>query len=220
MSLELLRKKDVQTELTRLGNIPKMEQSLKKIIHGVEGLTGIDVYSLEWDHVCLRLDSVAQVDILLNRLLGTGSTILSSAMIAGRTIYIIDLGFEISVLGKKISLLELPYPKTGHAYPPSFDHVEVILPINEIRAQLRSSRNFTDYILELDEQGIFTKHQVDIGVDNFGLTGTVHNPEVDPNSTQLPNPSIEIGLKNMEGSLKNYTTIRFHQSSIEDVVKG
>ena len=87
---------------------------------------GIDVTSLELDHLCYRVESTKRFDELRKDLDAT-STLLGESIIGGRPIATYRLRDPFLFEGRKIDVVELPAPKPGSPYPEGFEHAEFVV---------------------------------------------------------------------------------------------
>lgn len=107
----------------------------------------IDVGSYELDHICYRVESPHRYEALKDSLLLEGK-LLTETLINGRPICTFQLHQPISYKERKISLIELPYPKPGSPYPEGYEHVEFVI--------AGSLEDFMQRypLLEFDQKGI------------------------------------------------------------------
>ncbi|NCN26868.1 VOC family protein [bacterium] len=88
---------------------------------------GLDVYTLEIDHFCLRVSSDEEYKIYTQQL-STRGTLLSEALINGRPISTFKLHKAIKTLDKEIFCIEVPFPKENSPYPLGLEHIECVTP--------------------------------------------------------------------------------------------
>jgi predicted metalloenzyme YecM len=81
---------------------------------------------LKIDHICVRLKLSSDVDKLKSEIVETGQ-VISSVNVNGREITLIQLQAPLFIGEWKTFGVELPYPKSGHAYEDGWEHVEFVL---------------------------------------------------------------------------------------------
>lgn len=94
--------------------------------------TEFDFTDMPLDHVCYRVDTVERYKELKERALKVGK-ILGESTIAGRTISIIKLNEPFVHMGRKLSVLELPQPKSPPDYSEGFEHVEFVTDFDQMK---------------------------------------------------------------------------------------
>lgn len=180
-----------------LNSLPKFEKKLEDFLAELKTV-GLDLFDLEIDHIALRYKDPQSVDKIRDEILAI-SEWHDVTNVNGRPIYIIKLLEPLTVLGKQVWCIELPYPKSNHSYSDGWEHIEVVLGgkatnIAELESDLSSK--FPEFI----------KENLD------GINYDADEPSVD-DSNQLPNPSI---------SIEKYKglAVKIHAKSIEEVIKG
>lgn len=153
--------------------------------------------TLDADHLGLRLADPGAVRALHDELLNLGHESISDAIVNGRMIHIIRLKEPLAIGPWSIPCIELPYPKTGHAYEDGWEHIELVLP-----TEADSLDGF---------RHVFAAAFPSLDIAVLAKAGLYE--ETDPHSEedQLPNPSLV--LEKRKG-----LTVKFHPRSIEEVV--
>ena len=148
---------------------------LKELFSRIDDIE-LDVAPYFLDHICYRVESVADYKSKKDQLSHHGELLIES-MVNGRLISTFKLHTPIEFNNRKIELLELPAPKSGHAYKAGLEHAEFVTkdPLQKI------VNKYPQYAFEV-----------------FGIHKKIN---------------ADITLK-----LGNYC-IRFHNQSLEDVIK-
>ncbi|WP_127716955.1 VOC family protein [Halobacteriovorax sp. HLS] len=102
-----------------------MESFLHKLEDNLES-EGIDLCSLEIDHLCYRVDSEERYDELKSDL-ALENKLLHEAMISNRPIATFKMKEAFIYKNITIPLLELPSPKPGSDYTEGFEHAEAVI---------------------------------------------------------------------------------------------
>lgn len=162
-------------------------------------LTTISIYQpctqLSIDHICIRLNSVAEVDALRDELQEVG-TVISRATINGRDIYIFQLHTPLRVADWSISALELPYPKEGALYTEGWEHVEFVLP-HAPNTLAGIKETFFATFPHLTEEHLTSHYSFKVDEPSAAVE-------------QLPNPTVAFKMDGIG--------IKFHAKSIQEVV--
>jgi len=160
---------------------------------------GIDekVKMLEADHIAIRLNSGEEVEKIKEEILAEG-TLISSAVINGRVIYIIELNDPLRFGSWKVPCIELPHPKPNQSYAGGWEHVEFVLPSAGDSLEVFRSE-FQKYLPELDIESLRAR----------GIYSEM--VPVAEKVRELPNPCLTLEKR------KN-VTIKFHPYSIKEVV--
>jgi len=87
---------------------------------------GLDLDGLEIDHLCLRVETVAQYLDYKFQFDGLGQ-LLSEAIVNGRPIATYKLYEPVRALGQSIHCVEIPSPKVGAPYPLGLEHLECVV---------------------------------------------------------------------------------------------
>jgi predicted metalloenzyme YecM len=104
-----------------IGDYDKFLEDIFFMINDID----LDVEKYELDHVCYRVESNTQYKEKKDELINFGELLIES-IVNGRSISTFKL-FEPIVFGtRKIYLLELPAPKSGHSYKAGLEHVEFV----------------------------------------------------------------------------------------------
>lgn len=97
---------------------------LQEIFSRIEDIElNVDRYFM--DHICYRVDSDENYRLKREELRHHGELLIES-MVNGRLISTFKLNDPIVFKERKIELLELPAPKSGHSYRPGLEHVEFV----------------------------------------------------------------------------------------------
>lgn len=93
----------------------------------------LDVDNYELDHICYRVESVAEYKIKKLELANFGELLVES-LVGGRLISTFKLNDPIIFRNRKIYLIELPSPKSSHSYKTGLEHAEFVtkLPLQKI----------------------------------------------------------------------------------------
>jgi predicted metalloenzyme YecM len=150
---------------------------------------------LELDHICVRLDTVDSVQRLQRELLSIGRNI-STAIVNGRPIYIIELYEPLQVAGWMVKCVELPHPHPDKLFQNGWEHVEFVLPC---------ATNTPKALQEAFEE-LFPRLHSSVMQEKYERTDS--QPGVD--GDQKPNPTISLKI--------NGVGIKFHPLSIQEVV--
>ena len=81
----------------------------------------------EMDHICYRVESVAEYSTLVNALVPLFGTRLVESMINGRPISTVQLHVPILHMGYRVACLEIPCPKQGVPYCSGLEHAEFVI---------------------------------------------------------------------------------------------
>ncbi len=146
-------------------------------------------------HACVRIKNPDNVTALKESVSQVG-VIISSAVVNGREILIIQLDNPLSVSGWYVSGIELPYPKKNHSYEDGLEHVEFVLPDTE---------NTMDAVREK-----VTTIIKNISLEELKQNYSYSEDEPQAEGDQKPNPTISIKVDGVG--------IKFHALSIQDVV--
>lgn len=85
----------------------------------------LDVHNFELDHICYRVESQNEYKIKKAAMADFGD-LLAESMVGGRLISTFKLFDPIVFRNRKIYLIELPAPKSGHSYKNGLEHVEFV----------------------------------------------------------------------------------------------
>lgn len=85
----------------------------------------LDVEKYELDHICYRVETLAEYKIKKAELTEV-STLLIESMVNGRLISTFKLYEPIVYKKRSIYLIELPAPKAMHSYPSGLEHAEFV----------------------------------------------------------------------------------------------
>lgn len=86
---------------------------------------GLDLEKYPLDHLCYRVSTLEEYKIKKAELLNFGELLIES-MVNHRLISTFKLHAPIVFKNRKIDLLELPAPKSGHSYKSGLEHVEFV----------------------------------------------------------------------------------------------
>lgn len=98
----------------------------RDIINFLEEL-GLTHLGLECDHTALRVNAASTADALSTEFCEQGS-IISSNVINGRPILIIELNTPLQLADFDIDCIELPYPGSKQYPVEGWEHIELVLP--------------------------------------------------------------------------------------------
>lgn len=171
--------------------LQSFEEKLLKILTDLRILDTCK--QMQIDHVCTRLSTYEDVDLLRQDLQNFGEEI-SVAEVNGREIVMLQLYESLQIAHWQVEALELPYPKKNHTFADGWEHVEFVVPnvgnsIEVLRAEV-------------------LKILPDIDLD------TLNYKEDTPHviGEQLANPTVAIKV--------NGLGVKFHANSIQDVVRS
>lgn len=97
---------------------------LEKLFYMLEDI-GLDVEKYPLDHLCYRVETMNEYREKKMALEAFG-TLLIESMVNGRLISTFKLTEPIVFKNRKIDLIELPSPKSGHKYKSGLEHVEFV----------------------------------------------------------------------------------------------
>lgn len=170
----------------------------QKITH-LAGHISINLSDYEIDHIAVRVNTEEAAKYWMTLLLKCGK-ILSDNRVNGRPIYLIELSQPLIFLGKKIHIIELPFPKDKQYVYESWEHVEIVMPF-------LFGESVPSWV-----QRITTVY---LGTVVERLQIKVSEPKVD--GEQLSNPSIAISFIDKSD---NHTCIKIHPYHIKEIIKG
>mgnify|MGYP006139750369 FL=1 len=150
---------------------------------------------LKIDHICVRLKHNSDVDRLKAQIAQSGQ-LISTANVNGREISIIQLHSPIMVGAWKVSGVEIPYPKPGHAYEDGWEHVEFVL---------NGAENTMDGVREA-----FTESFPNLPIDKLRADYGYSEDALLADSDQMPNPTMGVRV--------NGVGLKFHAHPIQVVV--
>lgn len=144
----------------------QMCKKLDDFMHKIQGLSEIlhiELSDFQADHIALRINDAELAQLAHQEWLKQGKEI-SSAVINGRPIIVIEFSQPLKALGWSIECLELPYPAPGKRYPEeSWEHVEFVVPSTAETAQeylddlKQRFTNFAKHLDQLADKGIKIK---------------------------------------------------------------
>lgn len=126
--------------------LDKMSSALKAV--------NLDLTNFELDHLCYRTETMEQYRSLKAQLC-LNNELMHEAIIGGRAICSFKLAKPLEYDKWRISLLELPAPKSGSFYPLGFEHAEFVVPHMQNFIQQRSD-------LAWDSSGLKKDHNPEI----------------------------------------------------------
>jgi len=168
----------------------EVEQFLGEL--GIEHL----VKNLESDHMGVRCENPDTVAQLSSEIQSEG-TLLSSSIVNGREIQILELASPLTLGTRSVHCVELPYPKQNHAYTDGWEHIEFVIP--------SSARTLSEFRSEF----IQTFPRIDM--PHLAALGIYSESLPQAGDDQRPNPTIELTKS------KNLT-VKFHPASIKEIV--
>lgn len=162
---------------------------------------GIDVSTLQADHIALRINDETLAKTLHNEWLSYGNEI-SSALINGRPIIVIQFHQPLQTERWSIECLELPYPAKGKLYPAEgWEHIEFVIPSQQITAE--------GYLAELKQR----YPQLDDAweqLDRRGISYKLSSPKGE--GERLANPTVAFK--------RDGVCIKLHPHSLKRVVES
>jgi predicted metalloenzyme YecM len=160
-------------------------------------MLGISLDDEYVDHICIRLPTKEEVDILLKDIKLSGGEIEAQPMIGGRKIFTVSLPYEIDFLGSPLRFIEIPYPKKGSKYEIGWEHCEFV-----IESEAETPEQMLEVFLE-------TFPEIDLDDLPDGVTWSMGFPKI--SKSLIPNPFVEITFEGV--------TIKFHPKSIEEIIE-
>jgi predicted metalloenzyme YecM len=187
----------VMTTFLSWGDIRKQEESFGVRVHGALTTLGIleQCKDLSICHACVRIKNPDNVTELKENVSEVGK-IISSAIVNGREILIIQLDIPLTVGGWSVYGIELPYPKQNHSYEDGLEHVEFVL--SGIENTMDAVREKVLAIMK------------DVPLEALKQKYSYSEDEPQAEGDQKPNPTISIKVDGIG--------IKFHALSIQDVV--
>lgn len=105
--------------------LPDPSIFLEKLFAALED-DGITTSSLELDHLCYRVETLARYAEWKDRLSKNGS-LLGEHLIGGRSIATFKLNTPFIFQEHTIDVIELPAPKDGSPYTEGYEHAEFVV---------------------------------------------------------------------------------------------
>lgn len=162
---------------------------------------GLNIKELVPDHIALRInDQILAKKAHLEW--GSYGKEISSAVINGRPIIVIEFSDKPLLLGNKVECLELPYPAPGKQYPnEGWEHVEFVVPSDKSDAE-SFLEDLKGTFPVLAERWDSFKHK--------GIKTKLSSPKGE--GERLPNPTVAFK--------KNGLCIKLHPWSLKQVVES
>lgn len=114
----------IENELSLESIIGNPAVFLGELFQRIEDIE-LDVDKYPLDHICYRVETVKDYQTKREQLKAHGELLIES-MVNGRLISTFKLHHPIEFKNRKIDLLELPAPKSGHAYKAGLEHAEFV----------------------------------------------------------------------------------------------
>lgn len=146
-------------------------------------------------HACVRIKNPDNVTEVKENVSHVGK-IISSAIVNGREILIIQLDVPLIVGNWSVNGIELPYPKQNHSYEDGLEHVEFVLP--DIENTMGAVREKVVEIIK------------NVSFEELKQKYSYSEDEPEAEGDQKPNPTISLKVDGIG--------IKFHALSIQDVV--
>ncbi|MFY2508069.1 VOC family protein [Vibrio pectenicida] len=178
----------------------KLDTFMQKIqLLGEKLKVGLQV--LQADHIALRLNDKQLATLAHKEWLKEGREI-STAMINGRPIVVIELTQPLSISDWSIECLELPYPAQGKVYPSQcWEHVEFIVP--------SLAKTAEEYLADVKLKYPGLANQWDkLGAQ--GITVKLSSPK--GKGERINNPTVAFKHQDI--------CIKFHQHSLKNIVES
>ena len=139
---------------------------------------GVQVDAFPLDHLCYRVETVERYAQLCGTLAKQGA-LLSEKEIGGRPIAVFKLQTPFSYQERAISLLELPAPKPGSAYPEGYEHAEFVVdePLQDFMARYLE--------LDFDTKGLHKAVNPEVRLRYEGLSVKFHEHDLEYVITEL-----------------------------------
>jgi predicted metalloenzyme YecM len=150
---------------------------------------------LKIDHICVRLKHNSDVNRLKAQIVEAGR-LISTANVNGREIAILQLHSPIMIGPWKVSGVEMPYPKLGHAYEDGWEHVEFVL---------NGAANTMDGVRQA-----FTEKFPNLAIDELRKDYGYCEDAPLADGDQIPNPTLGIKI--------NGVGLKFHAHPIQVIV--
>lgn len=152
----------------------------------------------EIDHMAVRVNHCKTAKSYLDLFVKKGR-IVSDNLINGRVIYLIELTQPIEILGQKVAIIELPYPKEKVYPQEGWEHIEVVVPF-------LPEESVGEWIQRVKSQ--FKLNQ------SARLKVKVSEPKAE--GEQLPNPSVAVSFVDKK---QNHSCIKVHPYSIKKIIE-
>lgn len=152
----------------------------------------------EIDHMAVRVNHCKTAKSYLDLFVKKGR-IVSDNLINGRVIYLIELVQPIEILGQKVAIIELPYPKEKVYPQEGWEHIEVVVPF-------LPEESVGEWIQRVKSQ--FKLNQ------SARLKVKVSEPKAE--GEQLPNPSVAVSFADKK---QNHSCIKVHPYSIKKIIE-
>jgi uncharacterized protein len=146
-------------------------------------------------HACVRIKNPDNVTELKENVSHVGK-IISSAIVNGREILIIQLDVPLIIANWSVNGIELPYPKQSHSYEDGLEHIEFVFPDTE---------NTMDAIREK----VFEMLK-NVSFEELKQKYSYSEDEPHAEGDQKLNPTISLKVDGVG--------VKFHALSIQDVV--
>ena len=179
------------------GDIRKQEESFGVRLQNALNQLGIldKCKELLICHACVRIKNPGNTTELKENVSQIGK-IISTAIVNGREILIIQLDIPLMVSSWLVYGIELPYSKQNHPYKDGLEHVEFVLP---------GSENTMDVVREK-----VLEIMNNISLEELKQKYSYSEDEPQAEGDQKPNPTVSIKVDGVG--------IKFHALSIQDVV--
>lgn len=178
-------------------DIRKQEQSFGLRLQNALNQFGIldKCKDLSICHACVRIKNPDNVTELKENVSEVGK-IISSAIVNGREILIIQLDIPLTISDWHVRGIELPYPKQIHAYENGLEHVEFVL-------------SGTENTMDAIREKLFEIME-NVSIEELKQKYSYSEDEPEVEGNQKSNPTIALKV--------NGIGIKFHALSIQDVV--
>jgi predicted metalloenzyme YecM len=161
---------------------------------------GVDVSSLQADHVCYRTDSMEQYTALVDALRSSSDTftMLVESEVGGRPIATFRLALPITSSDgvHSVNVIEIPSPKQGSPYTAGLEHIEFVIGDGTHMSPKNGQVHQSALKAWMDEHPCVTW--------NSKAIEKVCNPDV---STKIELPDY------------GHVSVKFHLISLENVIK-
>lgn len=178
-----------------LENLPDFMEKISRLASDI----GIDLTGQIADHIALRINDEKLAHDAHQAWLNYGK-VISSAIINGRPIVVLEFENQLSIQNWQIECLEIPYPAEGKSYPEQgWEHMEFVIP--------SQAKTADDYLADLKlafPQFITSWEKM----AEMGITTKLSSPKGE--NERLPNPTV---------AFKGHgVCIKLHPHSLKKVV--
>ncbi|MEE3608880.1 VOC family protein [Avibacterium paragallinarum] len=171
----------------------KFEQNILQLAKKM----ALPLQNYEIDHIAVRVNTEQSAQRWLSELTKCGK-ILSSNLVNGRKIYLIQLDKPLIIANQLVDVIELPFPKNKQYPQEGWEHIEVVIPF-------LPKETINEWIERINSYFLWDKiSEVSIKISTPKVEGET-----------LANPSIAVNFVNSEG---HHCCIKVHPFSIRAII--